>query len=724
MKKIMTYIAVVVSIIGLGYYVTVESTSNVKAAPVPEDGLCETPKEFTGETITYRPNRYCKTTCKPKGTTSFPNTVQTVNVDQTVNAGGQFQWEEVRIKTELDCETEINYDQWYRDYNNAVKKLKQALKMVFREAHQYQSDDDTRTACEIRKYSGACKTVNKSKYDEEVKHYRKYIAQLNNIESFSEELSGIKQVEAIAEAAEIRYRNWTELGELVVIDRMPLNQCDKDPTDPREVRCIQCGYWYDEEDGMCKKRDYKRVEKYCVQSYSKEEGTIHTYQNWRCGDTADTCHPTGPRQKYCSISKPYWDDEEFDKYWVMVLREAYTTLTSLRNNGLLGQLQTCNDNGFEKIYKQVEDPRTIVHYDEPMGKYTDAKNLRLITKKVSGPTYTEDPNGTIYVSNGTQNLPKITSDIDSVLKSYASFTPEEIALMWSSNRVYTESITSDYAKWAKYKVKGKITTEYKYEMPEGFYRYTEKPNGNVQHASQLKQSVLESGNYIDIGFSNYPVHYTTPTGVYPISLTYNMPLVFDGDRLYTCIYRVKNKIACPEGECPDPNDETPPGYYDDPPEPEDPNDPKDPFSGLNVVYRPISLSEPFHYRNGKVRPAGSNWTTEDVTTYIHNNRNQRDDNVYNASPIYEFTLDAMDIAAIRDYNSNHEFSDFKLTCKGKDSSGKSIGTRCYSDFLKNYYNRMEATGSCVNASVSNFYRCANKPADQDKDVVNKAQGRS
>ena len=84
----------------------------------------------------------------------------------------------------------------------------------------------------------------------------------------------------------------------------------------------------------------------------------------------------------------------------------------------------------------------------------------------------------------------------------------------------------------------------------------------------------------------------------------------------------------------------------------------------------------------------------------------------------------MDISEIRKYNSSHEFSDFELVCKGTDSSGKSIGTRCYSDFLKNYYNRLDAKGSCVNTRVSNFYRCANKPADQDKEAINKAQGKS
>lgn len=717
MKKFVTYIAVIVSVIGLGYYITVESTSNVKAAStIEEDELCETPKTFTGKTITYKPNNYCKTTCTPKGTTSFPNTVQTVNVDQTVNAGGQFQWEEIRIKTELECETEIYYDQWYKDWNDAIKKLEEALRMIYKEAHQYQSDKATKEPCEIRHYTGVCNPTSATRYSEAITDYNKYTSQLSQIQEYAkdENTSNIR----VSEPA----KHWTVEGEPDIVDRITLEECNPNhATDPQNEPCAACNYWFNQ--GSCVKYEIEKIDKYCVQEFTSQKGYKHTYENWKCGDTANTCYPTDTKE-YCSISKPYWDNEAFDKYWTLVLREAYANLYSLSQQGLLGKLSACNDNGFEKIYKKAEDPRTIVHYNEPMGKYNDAKNLRLTTKKVSGPTYTEDPSGTVYVTNGTQNLPKVTSDIDAILNSYASFTPEQISLAWKSNVVYNKSTTSEYAKWAKYKVKGKITTEYKYEMPEGFYQYTEKPNGNVQHASQLKPSVLESGNYIDVGFSNYPVHYQTPTGVYPISLTYNMPLVFNDDRLYTCIYRVKNKIACPEGECPDPNDETPPGYYDDPPEPEDPNDPKDPFSGLNVVYRPISLSEPFHYRNGKVRPAGSNWTTEDVTTYIHNNRNQNNDKVYDTSPIYEFTLDAMDISEIRKYNSSHEFSDFELVCKGTDSSGKSIGTRCYSDFLKNYYNRLDAKGSCVNTRVSNFYRCANKPADQDKEAINKAQGKS
>lgn len=711
MKKFVTYIAVIVSVIGLGYYITVESTSNVKAAPVPEDELCETPKTFTGKTITYKPNRYCKTTCTPKGTTSFPNTVQTVNVDQTVNAGGQFQWEEIRIKTEMECETEIYYDQWYADWTAAVAKLKEALRMIAKESHQYHTDNPTGESCEIRHYSGVCNPASSTQYSNAITDYNKYISQLSQIQEYAkdENTSNIR----VSEPA----KHWTEDGEPVITDRKTLEECDPNyATNPQNEPCAACGYWY--RGGVCVKYKIKKVDKYCVQDYSYERGKIHTYTNVQCGDTANTCHPTTVK-KYCDISKPYWDDATFDNYWYNVYRDAVNTLSKLNSQGLPSQLEACNDNGFEKIYKKAEDPRTIVHYDEPMGKYNDAKNLRLTTKVVSGPTYTEEASGTVYVTNGKQNLPSIKSQVDGVTSKSAL-----IGTSWNWGNIYQDITVTEYAKWAKYKVKGKITTEYKYEMPEGFYQYTEKPNGNVQHASQLKPSVLESGNYIDVGFSNYPVHYQTPTGVYPISLTYNIPLVFDGDRLYTCIYRVKNKIACPEGECPDPGDETPPGGGDNPPVPEDPNDPGDPFSGLNVVYRPISLSEPFHYRNGKVRPAGSNWTTEDVTTYIHNNRNQSNDNVYNTSPIYEFTLDAMDISEIRKYNSSHEFSDFELTCKGKDSSGKSIGTRCYSDFLKDYYSRLDSKGSCVNTSVSNFYRCANKPADQDKEAVNKAQGKS
>ncbi len=711
MKKIITGIVVVISIIGFGYYITVESMANVKASSVPEDELCETPKTFTGKTKVYNPNDYCKTTCTPKGTTSFPNTVQTVNVDQTVNAGGQFQWEEIRIKTEMVCETEIYYDQWYKDWTDAVAKLKEALRMIAKEAHQYQSDRDTGKTCEIRNYSSNCREVNLSEFLVETTSYVGYLSQLALIDEFAKTdpqssrlPSGVGQT-------------WQVAGE-PIRETLPLTQClnPEDASQGCEYRCPGFKVGKNANGGsVCVKETPTTVTKYCVKDYTSQKGTIHTYTNVQCGDTANTCHPTTTK-RYCSISKPYWDDATFDNYWFNVYRDAVNTLSKLNPEGLPSKLEACNDNGFEYLYKQAEDPRTIVHYNEPMGKYNDAKNLRLTTKVVSGPKYTEDASGTVYVTNGKQNLPSIRSQVDGVSSPAAL-----IATSWNWGNIYQDIIETEYVKWAKYKVKGKITTEYKYEMPDGFYQYTEKPNGNVQHASQLKPSVLESGNYIDVGFSNYPVHYQTPTGVYPISLTYNMPVVFGGDRLYTCVYRVKNRIACPEGECPDPSDTTPPGYYDDPPKLEDPGDP---FSGLNVVYRPISLSEPFHYRNGKVRNAGVNWTSEDITTYIHNNRNQNNDDVYNTSPVYEFTLEPSDISEIRKYNSSHEFSDFELTCKGTDSTGKSIGTRCYSDFLKTYYDRLDAKGSCVNARVGNFYRCADKPADQDKEAVNKAQGKS
>ena len=119
----------------------------------------------------------------------------------------------------------------------------------------------------------------------------------------------------------------------------------------------------------------------------------------------------------------------------------------------------------------------------------------------------------------------------------------------------------------------------------------------------------------------------------------------------------------------------------------------------DLVFRPISLSNPFPGQNGKGRSMGSPWTDDLKKTYITN----RSD-VYSKKPLYSITLTPSSIKQIRDYNKKNSYDDFNLTC--------SNGEACYSAFLRSAeYSKIVNTNksNCYNAndrSVNAFNTCA------------------
>lgn len=98
----------------------------------------------------------------------------------------------------------------------------------------------------------------------------------------------------------------------------------------------------------------------------------------------------------------------------------------------------------------------------------------------------------------------------------------------------------------------------------------------------------------------------------------------------------------------------------------------------NIEYRVIDLKDPFpgieaksgfssFNSNIKGRKPGSNWNSiKIVRKEILNNRGVKGDEVYNLTPLYEFNLTPSVIKAIREYNDNHSYDDFTLSCKGNN----------------------------------------------------------
>lgn len=98
-------------------------------------------------------------------------------------------------------------------------------------------------------------------------------------------------------------------------------------------------------------------------------------------------------------------------------------------------------------------------------------------------------------------------------------------------------------------------------------------------------------------------------------------------------------------------------------------------SGLEIIYRPISLTNPFPNTTGdsKYRQMGSNWNQMFAERYIEKNRNVSDYDIYRMKPLYTFTLTPSTIKEIRKYNKQHSYGDFNMKCV--------TGYRCMSQFL-------------------------------------------
>lgn len=159
------------------------------------------------------------------------------------------------------------------------------------------------------------------------------------------------------------------------------------------------------------------------------------------------------------------------------------------------------------------------------------------------------------------------------------------------------------------------------------------------------------------------------------------------------------------------------------------NDPGDPnWNGLNIIYRTISLRNPFPSkqlnaniagfnldRNG--RYPGANWNSRElVKAKILNNRGSNDpEKIYtNRKPLYRIVLSPSNIQAIKNYNrsriSSGGYQDFNLKCYGKNANGEYDGSQCLSEFLKDSsgsYGVDKSNSVCYQKRGDDFENCRN-----------------
>lgn len=136
----------------------------------------------------------------------------------------------------------------------------------------------------------------------------------------------------------------------------------------------------------------------------------------------------------------------------------------------------------------------------------------------------------------------------------------------------------------------------------------------------------------------------------------------------------------------------------------------------NIEYRVIDLKDPFpgnaakagsslFNTNIKGRKPGLNWnSTTIVQKEILNNRGVKGDEVYNLTPLYEFNLTPSVIKKIREYNDNHSYDDFTLSCKGNNKQA-CVATDSGFNFKKNY-GVVAVNSNCSSINdLDSFNRC-------------------
>lgn len=225
------------------------------------------------------------------------------------------------------------------------------------------------------------------------------------------------------------------------------------------------------------------------------------------------------------------------------------------------------------------------------------------------------------------------------------------------------------------------TKKVDYKLKDNVFNVILKPQGTAVNGNE-KGSDSEQV-YIDLGYSALHVHFMTPSGRYDIGLSYpgftpaenkskfehNFDQFIDDVQKYSCTYKVHNEII----ENKDPNCEgdncTSCGSVNCTP---------GTLKGLNLIYRPIALSNPFPGIYGTGRTPGSNWnSSSDISSYITNNRGVKEDRLYyDKYPMYQITLTPALIQKIRDYNDTTTYNDFNMDCL------ESNGRECKSQFLR------------------------------------------
>lgn len=716
-------------------------------AVIDKNGYCDETGEYHDPTLsTIKDNNcnsykedivpgYCYSICREDATTKFPNKVPWLSVDQydSILGGNHFIWEEIVTTRTRECETTINWDKWKREWEEATGSnsgIDFLVMHIAREEHQRNSDVPICDLLDDLDFTGENAWHNDRFYQtfdiggKKAKAYlAKEIVKSSNLDKMKEyfgcktsKANTVKQLSGSGNSW-ITIPVGTEDPEKACVDKLSSAQKKRytykgtvkgnSGGNTATTEVLVCEYYTCENGNKPSKKGIceKKSETGCP------TGQDHVWSQVDFNWLRDGFTIANPKTYCAATDKIPYNTLRYDAAWNDFVGEGASggsngyrlSLNELKQKiqRLESILRTCNTSN--NASNSTDTTSITVNYQDQPSK-TYKRDVPLIKNRVGSPQVesktTKASNSTIYKSNCMNVSASALSGVISI---------NDISGILGSTNCQKQEYTElrDYANTSIY---SKISEKYKYTMPEKTYRYIQKTDGKA--VDQVSGDILTNKRYIEIGYPNYPVYYKTPTGTYPMQLTYRNIGTnghFVSSAIYSCKYKVINRIIpCTGADCYDPDcvGEHCDRNYD--------NGGGDTgLNGLNIIYRPISLTNPFPGETGTGRAAGINWTSSDINTYITKNRDVKENDVYKKTPIYSFTLTPASIKKIKGYNSTTEYSDFNLKC-----SSQKNGKRCTSDFLKNLsnYNVIvnQAQSTCYNVGQGDaFYSCADKPVQDN-----------
>lgn len=716
-------------------------------AVIDKNGYCDETGEYHDPTLsTIKDNNcssykedivpgYCYSICREDATTKFPNKVPWLSVDQydSILGGNHFIWEEIVTTRTRECETTINWDKWKREWEEVTGNdsgIDFLVMHIAREEHQRNSDVPVCELLNGENFTGENAWHNDRFYqnfDVDGKAAKGLLANIAGSSNLNKmkEYFGCKAYTEETKASKTANVKTSGNSYATIPSGTQPNDYKKTCTNQlssaqkkrytyaeviQQSEGLVC--WYYTCPSGVKPTDKGKCQKEVQKSKTGcKNGQDHIWSkvdfNW-LRDGFTIANP----QTYCAAtdSIPY-NTLRYDAVWNDFVGEGASggsngyrlSLNEFKQKiqRLESILRTCNTSN--NASNSTDTTSITVNYQDQPSK-TYKRDVPLTKNRVGSPVVesktTKASNSTIYKSNCMNVSASALSGVISI---------NDIAGILGSTNCQKQEYT-ELRNYTNTSIYSKISEKFKYTMPEKTYRYIQKTDGKA--VDQVSGDILTNKRYIDIGYPNYPVYYKTPTGTYPMQLTYQNIGTnghFVDSAVYSCKYKVINRIIpCTGADCYDPDcvGEHCDRNYD--------NGGGDTgLNGLNIIYRPISLTNPFPSETGTGREAGVNWTESDISNYITKNRKVTENDVYNKTPIYSFTLTPASIKKIKGYNSTTEYSDFNLTC-----SSQKNGKRCTSNFLKNLsnYNVIvnQAQSTCYNVGQGDaFYSCADKPVQDN-----------
>lgn len=497
-----------------------------------------------------------------------------------------------------------------------------------------------------------------------------------DVEQFKKDVVAVdNQISAKWDATQIKYGEWQAATGSTCQVTNPQYKCKHslDPSTEQKNQCMSdANAWADGEvakhfknnPGETRSRDeihaikYNEYYNYCISNLNISCKSYYTQS---------TCTGSSTNGVYGNIPVTFTVEEgkntreskigEYESAY----RQAYNDYlrTVQARNNIISSINSCTQM-VSGIKFNDFDPNLEINYEEPIYGNMSSDGWDLIGSLSENKKIDYYIGGDAITGTSTS---KTTNVNDGILKSLINV---HICDQTGQKCITTQREYYKTTWWELY-----YNKKYDYQLEDGVYRYVEKGSGQSVH--NITNYNIE---YVDIGFSNLPIHYSTDPGNYDYTITTNslgngnrFNEEFNMSNIYSCQYNVScddtiqnNSLTQFRADCPGTTTNIT-------------------GSGLNVVYRTISLyskEKAFPGLNGTGRTPGDNWNNDTlINTYIVNNRGVTDYEVYHLDPMYEIELTPSMMKLFRQYNKK---KNREVVTMYSSSSAATSGIAGYSDF--------------------------------------------